>query len=56
MVERQSISDPGSAVVARELELLETELAHQPDLVTGHGPLGVEVPGDIGSGWKRGAT
>ena len=41
VVEAQPVGDPGAAVVADDREALEAELAHEPDLVGGHRPLGV---------------
>ena len=44
IVQRQAVRDAGAAVVADQLELREAELAHQPHLIAGHGPLGVHLP------------
>jgi len=49
MIQRQPVRDAGTTVVADQAELGEAELAHEPGLVTGHGPLGVGQPGGIGS-------
>ena len=47
MVQRQAVRDAGAAVVADQLEPREAELAHEPHLVAGHGPLGVRLPGGV---------
>ena len=47
VVQRQPVRDTGAAVVADQVELCEAELAHEPQLVAGHGPLGVRVTGGV---------
>ena len=39
--------------MADQLEGLETELAHEVDLVAGHGPLGVDQAGGVRIGLAR---
>jgi hypothetical protein len=53
VVQDQPLCDAGAAVVAGQGELGEAELAHEPCLVMGHRPLGVDQPGGIGSGLAR---
>src|SRR5580658_4676986 len=43
VVQDQPVRDPGTAVVADQAEPAEAELAHQPDLVPRHEPLGVHA-------------
>ena len=43
VVQGQPVRDAGAAVVADQLELPEAELAHEPQLVAGHGPLGIDI-------------
>ena len=50
VIEDQPVRHPGAPVVADQLELTEAELAHEPDLVAGHGPLGVDQPGGVRGG------
>ncbi len=39
-----------AAVVANQLEPPETKLAHKPDLIASHGPLGIDKSGSVGTG------
>jgi hypothetical protein len=48
IVQCQPVRHAGAAVVADQLELGEAELAHETQLVAGHGPLGVHLPGGVG--------
>jgi hypothetical protein len=50
MVQDQPVCDAGPAVVAGQLELPEAELAHEPYLVAGHEPLGIDQSYGVGSG------
>ena len=43
VVQDQPVRDPGAAIVADQAESAEAELAHQPDLVPCHEPLGVHA-------------
>ena len=42
MVQDQPMGGAGAAIVTGQLELPEAELAHEPRLVAGHGPLGID--------------
>ena len=49
-IEGEPVRHAGAAVMADQLEGLEAKLAHEPGLVSGHGPLGIHQPGGIRDG------